>query len=72
MLKKVYGTIKHIVKVRSLPSKVKYLCRCFEGTPSTTETNEPEFFDIAGEAQPLIQPTSTVIGYGADDNEATE
>ena len=62
---------KHIVKVCSLPSKLKHLCRCFEGTPSIVELNEPEIIDIVGEAQPLIQPTSTVVGYGADDNEDT-
>ena len=67
--KKVYGAIKHTVKVCSLPSKLNHLRRCFEGTSSTTELNEPEIVHIAGEAQPLIQPTSIVIGYGADDNE---
>ena len=35
------------------------------------ELNDPEINDIAAEAQPLIQPTSTVISYGADDSEAT-
>ena len=70
--KKFYGVIKRTVRVHSLPSKLKYLCRCIEETPSIVEQNEPEIVDIAGEAQPLIQPTSTIISYGADDNEATE
>ena len=71
--KKFYGAIKHTVnhKVCSLPSK--YLCRCFEETLSTTELNEPGISDMVGEAEPLIQPTSTVISYhGADDIKATE
>ena len=68
--KKICGAIKHTVKVCSLPSK--YLCRCFEETLSTAELNQPGINDIVGEAQPLIQPTSTVISYhGTDDNEAT-
>ena len=65
--KKFYGAIKFIVKACSLPSKLKYLlCRCFEGNASTTK-----IMDTVTETQPLIQPTSIVIGNSADDSEVT-
>ena len=64
-----YGAIKHTVKVCS--NKLKFLCRCFHGTRSTVDLNEPEITDMVRKVQLLLQPTSTVINYGADDNEAT-
>ena len=68
-MQKIHGTIKLIVKEHSLPSKLKHLCKCFKENLSATELNEP---GINGEAQPLIQPTSTVISYRADIKKAAE
>ena len=67
-LKKIYNAIKYTAKVCSLPSKLKYLCRCFEGTLSATEINKQGINDRVGEEQPLVKPTSTVISYGAGNN----
>ena len=53
--------------------KLKLLCICFrlKGTTLTPETtlNQNEFIRSQATAKPLIQPTSTVISYGANDNE---
>lgn len=55
-LKKIYGTIKHRIKVNSLPSKLRFLCKCFDEKIFTTELNEPGSSDIASlrEEQPLM------------------
>ena len=50
--------------------KLKFLCTCFREITPTVELNEPEIADADREAQPLIQPTSTVISYGAKDDKA--
>ena len=39
---------------------------------TTVDLNDPEITDMVRKVQPLVQPTSTVISYGADDNEATQ
>ena len=70
-LKKIYGTITHRIKVKSLSSKLRFLCKCFNQSLSTTELNEPGISGIASlrEEQPLIQTGSSVISYGADNND---
>ena len=68
-LKKIHAAIKQIVKIHSLPSKLKHLCKCFGKNLPANKLNGP---GINGEEQPLIKPTSTIISYGADINKATE
>ena len=62
--KKMYSIIKCTVKASS--SRLKFLCTYFRDSVSTVELTEPEIANIDREAQPLIQPTSIVIGYGAN------
>ena len=73
--KKAYSAVKHTVIVHTVivhSSKLKFLCTYFQENTSTAELNELGIVDIVREAQPLIQPTSTIISYGAKDNKATQ
>ena len=66
-LKMIYATIIHIVKV--CRNSLKLPCTWFRGTALTAESTSDQnaFVGSQAAAKPLIQPTSTVISYGADD-----
>ena len=66
-LKMIYATIVHIVKV--CRKSLKLPRTWFRGTALTAESTSDQnaFVGSQAAAKPLIQPTSTVISYGADD-----
>ena len=70
--KKIYSTVVQLYKVCKNNLKLPRTVTWFGGTALTAETmgDQNSYEEGQTAAKPLIQPTSTVISYGADDNEA--
>ena len=66
-LKKAHFAIIKVPQVFRNKFKLQYVIEWFRGTSYTAKRNQHTTHNTA--AQPLIQPTSTVISYGADDND---
>ena len=70
--KKIYSTVVQLYKVCKNNLQLPRTVTWFGGTAFTAETmgDQNSYDESQTAAKPLMQPTSTVISYGADDNEA--